>query len=616
MPWYPTIPDPPEPLHITGWWAVLKILAKQSLSVNNFGSSIGLMVAAQTVSIVNTATIGLYLQALQTIAINNSAKNDGVQSGSQVFSMSDAASWYAAPSAVQPFTIEDLASSVGIILAPQQVSMLNLGTITGSESPVSANQVVPIVNMAQIIGMQAAGQTFTVIDGANLAGKPGSNQVMALTNSGAAKGVSLANIQLLISNSGSVYAKVTAVQSFSINNSATAEQVYLGVAFSADGSGASGYATATDTVSASVGDTGYAFVATQTTTIPSSVTWGGVQMMMVASVPHSGSASYGSLHLYKIVDPPTGSKSVTATIAAGTFVSIFAIAYSAVESDIIVATNNGYGSSPSAGPITVASGEVALQAFSYNSISFSGSSGGTERARFANLLVMDSNTSTTFNSTSTTDRWASITIILKPTKKAELVGYSCGTGNSITLPPHKTGDTILIVAHQHNRSSTIPSLASGFTTPSGGTAGSINAARVGWKTAASASETSGTWNNATLMQVFILRNCRVTGGPVGGCSIVNGSVFNFPNPAITLANSDGSSVILTFGAGGDNVNGMGANAISNIAPAGYVPLQRFYASNRGLFANQKELTTSDGASTQTCSSNTWACSGTIELVSI
>lgn len=397
------------------------------------------------------------------------------------------------------------------------------------------------------------------------------------------------------------------------------------VEYSAEGTGVAGNnsATITDTCSAVTGDTGYVWVSTDSATIPTSVAWGSKTMTMMATRPHNNNASVGSLYLYKVIEPPTGSQTITVAIPNNDKATIYPIAYSGVVSDEILTVTSGNTSSTSQAA-TVLPGQFAVQGFGSRNKPFTATSGGTERVRIdgvnnnANLAVIDSSSSATLGTTmSGTGEQSGITLLLKTTAKAELIAYSCGTGNSITIPAgHTTGDTILIIAHQHNRAATIPSLPAGYTTPTGGTAGSINAARVGWKTAASSSETSGTWTNATLMEVFVFRNARVTGGPIGGCAMGNDSITNFPCPAITMANSDGSSIVLTFGSGGDNVNTMAANAISAAAPAGFVPLQRLFSGNRGLFANMKEITTTDGASSQACSANTWGVYGTIEIVSV
>lgn len=401
------------------------------------------------------------------------------------------------------------------------------------------------------------------------------------------------------------------------------------VAYSAEGVGVSAVATSvSDTCAAAVGDTGYAWVATDSTDVPTGVTWGGVPMTMMATRIHDDLASRGAQYLYKLKNPPTGPQTVTATMSASNDATLYAIAYSGVESDEILATDASNTANPSSGPLTVLPGQMAVQGFSSYNTAYSASSGGTERLRIAgtgnraDLLVLDSATSTTFVGTKTAASWAGITLLLKTTKQAELIGYACGAGNSITLPPHEPGDTFLIYAHQGNRTATIPSLpgAGGatptFTTPTGGTAGSINAARFGWATATTNAHTSGTWTNATYMEVFVIRNARVTGGPIGGCAMANNSITNFPCPAITMVRTDGTSIVLTVGGGGDNVNTMASTSISAAAPAGYVPLQRFWSSNRGIFANQKEITTTDGASTQANTSNVWGVYGTIEIVSV
>ncbi len=74
--------------------------------------------------------------------------------------------------------------------------------------------------------------------------------------------------------------------------------------------------------------------------------------------------------------------------------------------------------------------------------------------------------------------------------------------SSVSMPSHKAGD--LIVVYTLNRSSTIPSVASGFTNIYGDGVSNL-ADRRAYKIATSSSETSGTWTNAEFIIVAVYR---------------------------------------------------------------------------------------------------------------
>lgn len=94
----------------------------------------------------------------------------------------------------------------------------------------------------------------------------------------------------------------------------------------------------------------------------------------------------------------------------------------------------------------------------------------------------------------------------------QFVGSGASTGaTTITIPTHQTGDIIVIAAFREE-AETIPSLGSGFTSlGTTSTAGLTMSSRVGYKVAASASETSGTWTNANALAVAVYRDVRTTG---------------------------------------------------------------------------------------------------------
>jgi hypothetical protein len=86
---------------------------------------------------------------------------------------------------------------------------------------------------------------------------------------------------------------------------------------------------------------------------------------------------------------------------------------------------------------------------------------------------------------------------------------SAGGINSVTMPTHQAGDLIIAFAYRDGNT-TAPSLPVGWSNPDVVGAGVTNSgntqsARIGYKFAASSSETSGTWTNATGLVIHVYR---------------------------------------------------------------------------------------------------------------
>lgn len=128
---------------------------------------------------------------------------------------------------------------------------------------------------------------------------------------------------------------------------------------------------------------------------------------------------------------------------------------------------------------------------------------------------------------------------------ATFIGSATGT-NTATMPSHQTGDLILVAAFRIG-SSTAPSLPAGFTDVlSGGnaTAPAISI-RIGYKIAASGSETVGTWTNATSLEVHVFRG--QSPSPIGDSARTFGTTSNISYASLTLVDSSGNSIVAAFG---------------------------------------------------------------------
>lgn len=132
-----------------------------------------------------------------------------------------------------------------------------------------------------------------------------------------------------------------------------------------------------------------------------------------------------------------------------------------------------------------------------------------------------------------------------PPSGITLVGTATGT-TTVTVPAHLPGDLILCFAYRNTTGT--PTLPVGFSSPAtANETGTTSSGRVGFKTATSTSDTSGTWTNATAMVCHVYR-------PPSGYTLQLGTIawnksttatVNYP--AITLADpTSGNSWCVGF----------------------------------------------------------------------
>lgn len=121
------------------------------------------------------------------------------------------------------------------------------------------------------------------------------------------------------------------------------------------------------------------------------------------------------------------------------------------------------------------------------------------------------------------------------------VGYNLSESTTVTLPAHQAGDLILICAG--GGSSTIPSLAAGYTSLATGYFGSSGAFRIGYKFATSSSETSGTWTPTLFLGCSVYRNVNAVGN-VNSLVAVGTQRASWAG----LTTSQGPSLVTYFGA--------------------------------------------------------------------
>jgi hypothetical protein len=110
------------------------------------------------------------------------------------------------------------------------------------------------------------------------------------------------------------------------------------------------------------------------------------------------------------------------------------------------------------------------------------------------------------------------------------IGQGSAEATTVTIPAgHKVGDLLLIFAFRDG-SATNPTIPAGWTNVTNTFDGTLTSVSVGWKIATSASETSGTWTNATSLMVIVLRSVDALA------------------PVITNATSAGTTNTTTFAA--------------------------------------------------------------------
>lgn len=148
--------------------------------------------------------------------------------------------------------------------------------------------------------------------------------------------------------------------------------------------------------------------------------------------------------------------------------------------------------------------------------------------------------------------------LLDPPPGISIVGCQVGS-TTATIPAHQAGDLILVFSYRDGNT-TPPTLVSGFTNiHSSGTAS--NSSRLAYKLAASSSEVTGTWANATSTIVVIYRGVDQS-NPIGGASITGGTSTTINFPSLTMQVTDGSSWVAGF------VGHRSTDTAINTAPAG------------------------------------------------
>lgn len=221
-------------------------------------------------------------------------------------------------------------------------------------------------------------------------------------------------------------------------------------------------------------------------------------------------------------------------------------------------------------------------------------------------VVVTPDGSKIFVANSGTNKVSAVSDTAAPTP-VSLVGSASAAATSVTLPAHSVGDVILIFAYRDG-STTAPSKPThGGTIPDwtdinvANQASDSNSYRISYTVATATNSTSGTWSNATGIIAVVLSGCNST-TPIGGVKAIGGTAANSATaPAVAMSDTTGTSALLQF-YGHRSVTAWSA------APTGYTRLTSVATE---VALNKKDITTSDGSSTQ---ANTATSSGYIGAV--
>jgi hypothetical protein len=169
---------------------------------------------------------------------------------------------------------------------------------------------------------------------------------------------------------------------------------------------------------------------------------------------------------------------------------------------------------------------------------------------------------------------------------------------SITMPTHQAGDLLLCYAWR-GEVTTLITVPAGWTNIIG-TTGSGHQIRMAWKIAASSSETSGTWTNATNgIEMMVYRNAA---GPTDfnwmSHQTARSSTITYPLLS-SLQATDGRSWIVR-GAKHDNTTNLTANT-----PAGYVGRTNISNTARVIDSNSAVATAPVAATQSVNGSGNW-----------
>jgi hypothetical protein len=132
------------------------------------------------------------------------------------------------------------------------------------------------------------------------------------------------------------------------------------------------------------------------------------------------------------------------------------------------------------------------------------------------------------------------------------IGANSAAGTSVAIPTHIANDVIFLFAHRHNGAAPTSPGAPWTTidTVVTGGSGANQSGIFAWARAAAPGTTTGTWTNATDVQVIVLRGVRAAGNPYGNYTMdgENTSRAYIRYAAVNLTAGQSGQWIAAFGA--------------------------------------------------------------------
>jgi hypothetical protein len=192
-----------------------------------------------------------------------------------------------------------------------------------------------------------------------------------------------------------------------------------------------------------------------------------------------------------------------------------------------------------------------------------------------------------------------------------LVGSAAALANTVAFPAHQVGDLLVVCCIDVVSTTGVTKPAAGGTVPAWVDIETLNTAggsiRIAQFKATGTNHTTGSWGTASqcYMAVAVVRGQNIT-TPVGGHGSASATSANSTAPAITLAQNDGSSLILCF-------HHIRLNYVLGAAPAGYSRRALDPSQNR-ICLNTKNNSTTDGAIANPCTGSDFTIASQIEIV--
>lgn len=175
------------------------------------------------------------------------------------------------------------------------------------------------------------------------------------------------------------------------------------------------------------------------------------------------------------------------------------------------------------------------------------------------------------------------------------VASSVDNASSIAIPAHQIGDTIIVWAFRQSNTALPSKPAAGGTVPAwvdidANTGANSCSMRTAYFKATATNTTTGTWTNASMIGVSVLRGGAAAA--IGGHAESGGVGTIATGPAITPAQTDGTSVLL-YVMGLNRADAFGGYAD---APSGFATRAADWdGGGSGMVIQTKNSSTTDGA---------------------